>query len=91
MTPDFIYTCAGSGLVGLALYRLATCSDMLLRVLSLNVLGVGIAVLFLALARDAGMTDAVPQAFVLTGIVVLVGVTGALLALAERIDGPHDE
>ncbi|MFT5945336.1 MAG: multicomponent Na+:H+ antiporter subunit C [Yoonia sp.] len=91
MTPDFIYTCAGSGLVGLALYRLATCSDMLLRVLSLNVLGAGIAVLFLALARDAGMTDAVPQAFVLTGIVVLVGVTGALLALAERIDGPHDE
>jgi multicomponent Na+:H+ antiporter subunit C len=91
MTSELIYICAGSGLVGLALYRLATCGDMLLRVLSLNLLGVGIAVLFLASAREAGMTDAVPQAFVLTGIVVLVGVTAALLALAERIDGPHDE
>lgn len=91
MTPDLIYICAGSGLVGLALYRLATCSDMLLRVLSLNVLAVGIAMHFLASARDAGVTDAVPQAFVLTGIVVLVAVTAALLALAERIDGPHDE
>jgi multicomponent Na+:H+ antiporter subunit C len=91
MTSELIYICAGSGLMGLALYRLATCGDMLLRVLSLNLLGVGIAVLFLASAREAGMTDAVPQAFVLTGIVVLVGVTAALLALAERIDGPHDE
>ena len=91
MTSELIYICAGSGLVGLALYRLATCGDMLLRVLSLNLLGVGIAILFLASAREAGITDAVPQAFVLTGIVVLVGVTAALLALAERIDGPHDE
>ncbi|MFT5624120.1 MAG: multicomponent Na+:H+ antiporter subunit C [Lentimonas sp.] len=91
MTSELIYICAGFGLVGLALYRLATCGDMLLRVLSLNLLGVGIAILFLASAREAGITDAVPQAFVLTGIVVLVGVTAALLALAERIDGPHDE
>lgn len=91
MTSELIYICAGACLVGLALYRLATSGDMLLRVLSLNVLAVGIALLFLASARGAGMTDAVPQAFVLTGIVVLVGVTAALLALAERIDGTHDE
>ena len=91
MTSELIYTCAGSGLVGLAFYRLATCRDMLLRVLSLNVLAVGIAILFLASARNAGMTDAVPQAFILTGIVVLVAVTAALLALAEQIDSPHDE
>ncbi len=91
MTSELIYICAGSGLVGLALYRLATCGDMLLRVLSLNVLAVGIAMLFLASARNANVTDAVPQAFVLTGIVVLVGVTAVLLALAERIDGFDDE
>ncbi len=91
MTSDLIYICAGASLVGLALYRLATCSDMLLRVLSLNVLAVGIAMLLLASAQEAGTTDAVPQAFVLTGIVVLVAVTAALLALAERIDGPQDE
>ncbi|AGI68885.1 putative NADH-ubiquinone oxidoreductase chain 4L/K family protein [Octadecabacter antarcticus 307] len=91
MTSELIYICAGSSLVGLALYRLATYGDMLLRVLSLNVLAIGIAVLIFASARNAGMTDPVPQAFVLTGIVVLVGVTAALLALAERIDGHDDE
>lgn len=91
MTPELIYICSGSGLVGLALYRLATCSDMLLRVLSLNVLAVGIAMVFLASAGEDGITDAVPQAFVLTGIVVLVAVTAALLALAERIDEHDDE
>lgn len=91
MTSELVYICAGSGLVGLALYRLATCGDMLLRVLSLNILAVGITILFLATARNAATTDAVPQAFVLTGIVVLVAVTAALLALAERIDSGHDE
>ena len=91
MTADLVYVCAGSGLVGLALYRLATSGDMLLRVLSLNILAVGIALLFLATARNGDTADAVPQAFVLTGIVVLVAVTAALLALAERIDGDHDE
>lgn len=88
---DLVYICAGSGLVGLALYRLATGADALLRVLSLNILAVGIAMLMLVSARAASATDAVPQAFVLTGIVVLVAVTAALLALAERIDGDHDE
>ncbi|MDE0851340.1 NADH-quinone oxidoreductase subunit K [Yoonia sp.] len=91
MTSELIYICAGSSLVGLALYQLATYGDMLLRVLSLNVLAIGIAVLIFASARNAGVTDPVPQAFVLTGIVVLVGVTAALLALAERIDGQDDE
>ena len=91
MTSDLIYILAGACLFGLALYRLAVCADMLLRVLSLNILAVGVAMLFLVTAGDAGVTDAVPQAFVLTGIVVLVGVTAALLALAERIDGQSDE
>jgi multicomponent Na+:H+ antiporter subunit C len=91
MTSELVYICVGSSLVGLALYRLATSGDMLLRVLALNVLAIGIAMLFLASARDAGMTDAVPQAFVLTGTVVLIAVTAALLALAERIDGHNDE
>lgn len=91
MTSELIYICAGTCLVGLALYRLATCGDMLLRVLSLNLLAVGIAVLFLASAQDMDVIDPVPQAFILTGIVVLVGVTAALLALAERIDGHDDE
>ncbi|KUF08746.1 NADH-quinone oxidoreductase subunit K [Pseudoponticoccus marisrubri] len=122
MTPDLIYPAAGAGLIGLALWRLATCGDTLRRIMALNVLAVGIAMLMLAAGRETLMlaagretstlaagrdtltraagqdtpqtagagflqaaADPVPQAFVLTGIVVLVAVTAALMALAERL------
>ena len=93
MTPDLVYHVAGAGLVGVALWRLSTCRDTLRRIIALNVLAVGIAMLLLATGHDAtaGTTDPVPQAFVLTGIVVLVAVTAGLLALAERLEGPGDE
>lgn len=91
MISDFAFLSAGAGLIGLALFRLATSADMLLRVLGLNVLAIGIAMVLLVAARDTNGTDAVPQAFILTGIVVLVGVTAALLALAERVAEARDE
>lgn len=88
LTPELIYHLTGAALVGLALYRGATSGDLLTRILALNVLSVGIAAILVAAAhRGAGAApDPVPHAFVLTGIVVLVAVTAALLALAERID-----
>ena len=93
MTPDLVYHIAGAGLVGLALWRLSTCRDTLRRIMALNVLAVGIAMLLLATGHNsvAIVTDPVLQAFVLTGIVVLVAVTAALLALAERLEGKADE
>ena len=85
MTAELLPVLTGAGLTGLGLWRLACTRDALRRVLALNVLAVGIAMLFLAAARGPQGVDAVPQAFVLTGIVVLVAVTAALLALAERL------
>ncbi|KAA9005755.1 NADH-quinone oxidoreductase subunit K [Histidinibacterium aquaticum] len=90
MTPDLVYLATGAGLGALALWRLTTSSDPLRRVLALNVLAVGIAMILLAAAHGPGGADAVPQAFVLTGIVVLVAVTAALLALAETL-GPRGD
>lgn len=91
MISDFAFLCAGAGLIGLGFLRLATSADLLTRVLALNVLAIGIAMLLLVSGRGPEGTDPVPQAFVLTGIVVLVAVTAALLALAERIAGGGDE
>lgn len=91
MISDVAFLTAGAGLIGLALFRLATSADLLMRVLSLNVLAIGIAMLLLVAGRVPGGTDAVPQAFILTGIVVLVSVTAALLALAERVSEVRDE
>lgn len=91
--PDLIHPLTGAGLVGLSLWRLSTCRDTLRRIMALNVLAIGIAMLLLSAGHDpqTGRTDAVPQAFVLTGIVVLVAVTAALLALAERLGGRADD
>ncbi len=91
MTAETIYLLSGAGLVGLAFWRLGTSGDVIRRVLALNVLAVGIAMLLLAAAQDPATVDPVPQAFLLTGIVVLVAVTAALLALGERIGGDCDE
>lgn len=91
MTAETVYLLSGAGLVGLAFWRLATSGDAIRRILSLNVLAIGIAMLLLAAARGPEATDPVPQAFVLTGIVVLVAVTAALLALAERIGEDRDD
>ena len=91
MSIDLVYVLLGAGLVGLSLWRLGTTRDAIRRVLALNVLAVGVAVLLLAEARGTDATDPVPQAFVLTGIVVLIAVTAALLALAERIESDRDD
>ena len=55
--------------------------DLLRRVLAINVLAAGIASMLLATGYRAGDGDPVPQAFVLTGIVVLVSTTAVALAL----------
>ena len=91
MSIDLVYVLLGAGLVGLSLWRLGTTRDAIRRVLALNVLAVGVAVLLLAEARGTDATDPVPQAFVLTEIVVLIAVTAALLALAERIESDRDD
>ncbi|MEM1387049.1 MAG: NADH-quinone oxidoreductase subunit K [Pseudomonadota bacterium] len=91
MSASLIYMAAGAVLAGLALYRLATSRDLFLRILGLNVLSVAMGAILLSAARGALVTDAVPQAFVLTGIVVLVAVTAALLAMAESLEGGGDD
>jgi len=91
MTAPLIYMAAGAVLAGLALFRLATTADPLLRILGLNLMSVALGALLLSAARGNAGTDPVPQAFVLTGIVVLVSVTAALLALAERLGGGDDD
>jgi len=87
MTATLIYMAAGAVLAGLSLYRLATTGDLFARIVGLNVLSVALGAILLAAARGPDGTDPVPQAFVLTGIVVLVAVTAALLALAETLAG----
>ena len=63
--------------------------DLIRRIVTLNVASGGVMVVLLALADRGGedaAPDPVPQALVLTGIVVMAAITGLALALARRIE-----
>ncbi|NKI35611.1 hypothetical protein HFP89_10590 [Wenzhouxiangella sp. XN79A] len=77
------YALCGAGLIGLGLYGLLARPQLLRRILAFNVMGAGIFLLFGALARrgEIAYADPVPQAMIITGIVVAVSATALALAL----------
>lgn len=78
----------GALLVGLGLYGLITDPQPLRKLLAFNLLGSGVFLLFGVLARRgaaAGIAaDPVPQAMVITGIVVAFSATALAVALLLR-------
>jgi multicomponent Na+:H+ antiporter subunit C len=86
VTPADVYGLASVALFCIGLYGVATREDLVRRLLALNVMGGGVFLLLVTLARrGGGAPDPVPQAMVLTGIVVAVSVTAFALALVRRI------
>lgn len=87
MSVTTLYALTGVALFSVALYALLAHAHLLRKVLALNVMSASVALSLIAMARRVpeGLPDPVPQAFVLTGIVVIVSATGFALALACRI------
>lgn len=87
MTPADLFALTGILLVGLSLHALAVQHHLLRRILALNVMGSGVFLVLVAIARRAPgeAPDPVPHALVLTGIVVAVSATAFALVLARRI------
>jgi multicomponent Na+:H+ antiporter subunit C len=81
------YALVGVVLFGIGLHALITHEHLLRKILALNVIGSGVFLVFGAIAfrNTFGIVDPVPQALVLTGIVVAVAVTGFALALTRRL------
>lgn len=81
-----VYALAGAGLVGIGLYGFLTRRHLLRRVLAFNVIGSGIFVIFGATGyRDPALgADPVPQALIITGIVVAISLTALAVALVAR-------
>jgi len=77
------YAFCAAGLIGLGLYGLITDPRLLGRILAFNVVGSGIFLLFGALARRGSVdyADPVPQAMIITGIVVAISATALALGL----------
>lgn len=85
MSPALIYT-----LVGIVLFTIGVAGIMLRRhlvrrILAFNIMGSGIFLVLVGLAQRDGIPDPVPQAMVLTGIVVSIAATALALALARRL------
>jgi multicomponent Na+:H+ antiporter subunit C len=93
MTPILVYTSTGTILFCLGLSGLFVCNHPFRKILAMNFSGSGIFLVLVAFARRQGEVaiDPVPDALVLTGIVVAVSATAVALALYRRLETLADE
>lgn len=88
MSSFLLFGATSIGLLCLGLYHLLVRREPIARLLALNVMSSGTFLLLVAIARRnaADVLDPVPQALVLTGIVVAVSVTALALAIIRRME-----
>lgn len=85
MTPASIYALAGAALFVAGAAGMVLQSHLLRKILAFNIMGSGAFLALVGLGQRAGPPDPVPQAMVLTGIVVAISATALALALARRL------
>ena len=87
MNITLLYMLGGAALFVLGLHGVLRQRHLVRKLLGINIMGNGVFVVFIATAhRNAAVfPDPVPQAMVLTGIVVAVCATAFGLALVERV------
>ena len=93
ISTQLLYALAGIGLFGIGLRATLLHHMLIPRLLALNVCGAGVFLIFIAIAYTGveSVADPVPQALVLTGIVVAVSATAMALALGRRLEALNDE
>jgi multicomponent Na+:H+ antiporter subunit C len=85
MSLGLFYALLGGGLFALGLAGLILRPHLLAKIIGFNVMGSGAFLVLVGLGSRDGVADPVPQAMVLTGIVVAVAATALALALARRL------
>lgn len=87
MSSFELYALGGIAILLLGFFAAMTRSHLFWKVLALNVMGTGIFLLLLAAAPrlDPAVADPVPQAMVLTGIVVSAAATALALGMTLRV------
>jgi multicomponent Na+:H+ antiporter subunit C len=78
------YAWAGVALCTLGLFGFIVHRHLVRRLLAFNIMGSGSFLLLVGLAQDGRGIDPVPQALVLTGIVVAVASTALALVIFRR-------
>jgi multicomponent Na+:H+ antiporter subunit C len=86
VSSGLLFGGAGVGLLVIGVWALVLRAHLIRKVLAINVMGSGaFLVLVGAGAMGGGAVDPVPQAMVITGIVVAISATALALALVLRI------
>ena len=87
MNTAYMFAMVGIGLFSLGLYALIVYAHLLRKILAVNVMGNGVFLVLIALAKrtEDGLPDPVPHAMVITGIVVAVSATALALALMLKL------
>jgi multicomponent Na+:H+ antiporter subunit C len=89
MTEATLYGLCSAVLIGVGLFGLIMHPHLLRKILAFNLIGGGVFLLFGAVARRgaaAGLDgDPVPQALVITGLVVAFAATALVVALLLRL------
>lgn len=87
-----ILALSASALVGLGIYGLLAARHLLRRVLAFNLVGSGLFLWFGAAGARGGVgVDPIPQALIITGIVVALAASAlgvALVVVHARLSGP---
>ncbi|GAA1164142.1 NADH-quinone oxidoreductase subunit K [Nesterenkonia sandarakina] len=96
------YLLLGTGIAVIGLVRMLLTSDLVARLIALNVTGIGSLMIIMALAARAAEPegpvsdgaaagiDPVLSALVITGLVITVAFTGLGAVLIRRIEGSRD-
>lgn len=87
MSTDLIYLVTGAGVSMLGLRGFVTRAHLFWKILGINLMGSGIFLILIAAPPrlPGGEADPVPQAMVLTGIVVALSATALALGVALRV------
>ena len=85
MSQSDLYMVSGVAIFVVCLYALIVHAHLIRKVLALNMMGTGVFLVLTGIARRGPGVDPVPQALVLTGIVVTVAATAFALALTRRV------
>ncbi len=85
MNSGLIFAVTGAVLFAMGSAGVLLIAHLLRRILAFNLMGSGAFLILVGLAQRGGTPDPVPQAMVLTGIVVAVAATALALALLRKL------
>lgn len=85
MDQELLYKMVGVVLFGTGLFGSLINAHIIRKLIAINIMSIGVFMILLATARHGAITDPIPHAMVLTGIVVAIAGTALCLCLALRI------